>query len=105
MSISGNWTLHYSWGPTNSYSQSGITFNANGTFVNGSATGKWRQQDGTILLSFDTGPAKYAGTVDGNVGSGAMTTFTGLNGCWYLTRQGTTGMTAEISAAGIPQAA
>ena len=92
MSVSGAWTLHYSWGPTNTYQPSNITFNNNGTFVNGSASGKWRQQDGTLLLAFDGGPAKYAGTIDGNIGSGAMTTFSGLNGCWYLTRQGTTGV-------------
>lgn len=92
MSISGNWVLHFSWGPTNAYTQANIVFNNDGTFVNGTATGKWRQQDGTLLLSFDSGPAKYAGTIDGNVGSGAMSTFTGLNGCWYLTRQGTTGL-------------
>lgn len=99
MSVSGNWILHFSWGPTTNYSQANIVFNGNGTFVNGSASGKWQQQDGTLLLSFDTGPAKYAGTVDGNVGSGAMSTFAGLNGCWYLTKQGTTGVAAEASPA------
>jgi hypothetical protein len=92
MSISGNWILHYSWGPTSNYNQAPIQFNSNGTFVNGAATGKWLQQDGTLLLSFDNGPAKYAGNVDGNIGSGAMSTFSGLNGCWYLTKQGTTGI-------------
>jgi hypothetical protein len=95
MSVSGTWILHYSWGPTNNYTQSSILFNSNGTFVNGSTTGKWRQQDGTLLLAFDTGPAKYAGLIDGNIGSGAMTTFNGLNGCWYLTKQGTTGVVPE----------
>jgi len=92
MSVSGIWVLHYSWGPTNAYSQTPIQFNINGTFVNGPATGKWLQQNGTLLLSFDNGPAKYAGMIDGNVGSGAMSTFGGLNGCWYLIKQGTTGM-------------
>ena len=86
MSVSGNWVLHYSWGPTNSYAQTNVAFKDDGTFVNGTTSGKWRQQDGTLLLSFDNGPAKYAGNVEGNVGSGAMTTFAGLNGCWYLTK-------------------
>src|SRR5215831_10144562 len=67
MGISGNWVLHFSWGCTGSYSPVNITFNSNGTFTGG-ANGKWVQQDGTILLAFDTGPAKYAGNVDGNVG-------------------------------------
>ena len=54
-------------------------FNADGTF-DGAAKGKWRQQDGTVLLSFDTCPTKYGGTVDANIGSGAMCTFDGLRG-------------------------
>jgi len=90
--ISGNWVLHYSWGPTQTYSQVSLAFNANGTFTGG-AVGKWQQQDGTLLLSFDTGPAKYAGTIDGNIGSGAMSTFAGLDGCWYLSKQGMVGLT------------
>jgi|ERR1700722_17996441 hypothetical protein len=97
MSVSGNYIGHYSWGCSSNYAQFNITFNANGTF-GGTLPGKWVQQDGTILLSFDTGPAKYGGTIDGNVGSGAMSTFAGLNGCWYLTKQGTVGI--EAAAAG-----
>ncbi len=97
MSVSGNWLGHYSWGCSSTYGQFTITFNPNGTFA-GSFPGKWVQQDGTLLLSFDTGPAKYGGTVDGNVGSGAMSTFTGFNGCWYLTKEGTVGMVAAAAA-------
>ena len=108
--ISGNWVLHYSWGPTQAYAQVGLSFNGNGTFTGG-LTGKWQQQDGTVLLSFDGGPAKYAGTIDGNIGSGSMTTFSGLDGCWYLSKQGMVGLTlastgdapATIDAAGTPQ--
>jgi hypothetical protein len=103
MSVSGNWTLHYSWGCSNNYSQQPITFNSNGTFSAG-GTGKWIQQDGTLLLSFDTGPAKYGGTVDGSVGSGAMSTFDGsTNGCWYLSKQGTSGIAAAAAAHGPAQ--
>jgi hypothetical protein len=91
--MTGVWTLHFSWGCTSSYAQSNLSFNSNGTF-GGALAGKWRRQDGTLLLSFDTGPAKYAGTLAGQVGSGAMTTFAGLDGCWYLTKQGITGVTA-----------
>ena|SRR5262249_18515018 len=97
MPVSGNWILHFSWGCTPTYGQTPITFNANGTF-SGPFTGKWAQQDGTLLLSFDNGPAKYGGTVDGNVGSGAMSTFAAPpNGCWYLTKQGTAGIVAEAA--------
>ena len=92
MAVSGGYTLHYSWGCSNNYGQSDITFNAGNTFSSPAGAGKWVQQDGTLLLSFDNGPAKYGGTVDGNVGSGAMSTFAGQNGCWYLTRKGTVGL-------------
>ncbi len=96
--ISGNWVLHFSWGCSSNYSPLNLTFNTNGTF-SGGLTGKWVQQDGTLLLSFDSGPARYGGTVDGNVGSGASSTFAGLNGCWYLTKQGTVGVVAEAAQA------
>lgn len=99
MSISGPWVLHFSWGCSNSYGQLPLTFNNNGTF-SGSLPGKWVQQDGTVLLSFDTGPARYGGTVDGSVGSGASSTFNGLNGCWYLVKQGVTGLVAATESAG-----
>ncbi len=100
MSVSGNWILHYSWGCTSNYGQSNITFNNGGTF-SGALTGKWVQQDGTLLLSFDSGPAKYGGTMNGNIGSGVMSSFTGSNGCWYVVKQGTVGIAA--AAVGHPQ--
>ena len=95
--ISGDWVLHYSWGSTTSYGQSSIVFNSDGTF-GGTLPGKWRMRDGTLLLSFDTGPAKYAGTIDGNAGTGEMSTFAGLDGSWYLTRKGIVGIMESISA-------
>lgn len=98
MAISGTWTLHFSWGCTGSYSPATIVFNSDGTFA-GNFTGKWRQQSGTIMWIYDTGPAKYGGTVNGNVGSGEMSTFAGLDGCWYLSKQGTTGIMPEGAAA------
>lgn len=104
--ISGNWILHYSWNaPSGKYSQANVTFNANGTFIavekSGQVmNGKWVQQDGTIMLAFDAGLAKYAGNLDGNVGTGAMTTFAGSNGCFYLTKEGTVGLVPELTTVG-----
>jgi hypothetical protein len=107
MTISGSWTLHFSWGGTGSYAQTGLTFNPDRTF-SGSYTGKWRQQNGTVMLGFDGGPAKYGGTVNGAIGSGVMSTFGGLDGTWYLSRAGTTGIVPDSvleEVAGQPAAA
>lgn len=91
MSVSGAWVLHFSWGCSLQYGSVDITFNNNGTFTGG-GNGQWREQDGTLLMIWDTGPAKYGGNVTGNAGSGSMTTFNAPNsagnGCWFLTRQG-----------------
>jgi hypothetical protein len=92
--LAGRWTLYYSWGCTDSYEQAAVTFHREGTF-DGDATGQWWRQDGTVLLSFNDGPARYAGTLSGSVATGAQSTFSGLNGCWYMMRQGT-------GASGIP---
>jgi hypothetical protein len=94
--ISGDWVLHYSWGSTTNYGQAPLTFNGDGTFA-GAAAGQWRMRDGSLLLSFNTGPAKYAGTVDSNVGTGEMSTFAGLDGSWYLTRRGIVGVMEDQS--------
>lgn len=91
MTVQGNWTLHYSWGFTGNYTQAPIIFNSNGTF-GGAYSGKWRQLAGTIMLNFTSGPANYGGTVNGNIGSGVMSTFSGLDGFWYLSEAGTTGI-------------
>lgn len=94
--MSGNWMLHYRW-VTSSYSQVMLTFNGDGRFT-GSLSGRWHYHDGTLLLSFDTGPAKYAGSIDGNVGAGAMSTSHGLTGSWYLSKQGTAGVVLTLTA-------
>lgn len=101
MSMNGTWTLHYSWdtgspGPR-TYTSTLITFNAGGTFT-GPGTGRWMLRDGTLMLSFDSGPAKYGGCLVGPVGTGEMSTFAGLNGCWYLVQQGTVGITSDEDA-------
>lgn len=85
------WVLHYSWGCTDSSTRAVLTFHEDGSF-SGDLAGKWHQQDGTLLLSFDDGPAQYAGTLVGDVATGAMSTFAGADGCWHLTRQGAAGI-------------
>lgn len=96
MTIEGRWTLHYDWGCDGSYSQVGITFNNNGTFSTQNYTGKWVQRDGKILFQYDTSnKTTYGGNFAGNAMVGIMSTFAGLNGCWYAIRAGSTTMLAE----------
>jgi hypothetical protein len=102
MAMSGNWILHYSWGSTGNYGQTNLTFNPNGTF-GGSFNGHWFEQDGTLLLGFDTGPAKYGINVASNVGTGAISTFAGLTGAAYLTKVGTVGIAEAAHAAAAKQ--
>jgi len=94
MTTTGDWTLHFNWGNTDHFAQAKITLNGDGTFA-GPGPGDWYQRDGRILLSFDTGPAKYGGTVTDKIGSGAMTTFAGLTGTWYMTKHGVLGATSS----------
>ena len=84
MSVPGNWVAHYSWGCSGAYATFNITFNANGTF-SGTFSGKWVQVGGMIEFNFSSGPAIYAGNVEGGAMVGQMTTFSGSNGCWYAT--------------------
>lgn len=88
MSMQGDWVLQYCWQPATQYSQANMTFNNDHTFVSGSLKGQWRLLEGTLMLSFNTGPAKYGGNLDGPAALGAMSTFGGLNGCWIMSRQG-----------------
>src|SRR4051794_41532744 len=104
MSLPGAWVLHYSWGATTSYAQTTLTLKNDGTF-SGAGNGKWRIRDGTLLLSFDGGPAKYGGAIDGSGGPRAVSTLAGLKGTWDLTRQGAGGVAGAAGARPPPHAA
>jgi hypothetical protein len=97
MAIDGQWTLHYSWGCNGSYIQTGMTLNNNGTFSTSGLTGKWLQNAGMILFQFDSVKTTYGGNFNGNAMVGMMSTFGGLNGCWYAIRVGSTVTDAEVS--------
>jgi hypothetical protein len=94
MAVVGQWTLHYDWGCSGSYSQIVITFNSDGTFKT-SSTGKWVQIEGKILWQYDGLKTTYGGNVSGNAMTGVSSTFGGLNGCWYAIKAGSTAMLAE----------
>ena len=107
MSIVGSWTLHFDWGCTGHYSSVAITFNSNGTFASAPYTGKYVQYEGKIIWKFDQAPnSVYGGDVVDAAMVGISSTFSGLNGCWYALRAGTTTAPAaerkpEYDAAGV----
>jgi hypothetical protein len=100
MNVPGNWTLHFDWSCSGSYGNTPITFNSAGTLSSPPYTGHWSQHDGQILFHFDGGgQATYGGTAIDNAMVGISTTFTGLNGCWYALRVGTS-LAAEVKVTG-----
>jgi hypothetical protein len=94
-SVAGAYTVYFSWGCTANYAQGGFTFNPNGTFTDSyGGAGTWAQINGTLAVEYNA-PVRtaYVGTIDGNAGSGAMSTLVGagqLTGCWFMTAAGTT---------------
>lgn len=86
-SIPGTWRLYFSWGCSASYSSVNITFSAAGTYTTSEGlSGRWALIEGMLLRNYSSAPAVYAGNTAGNVIAGTMTTFGGLNGCWYMTK-------------------
>ncbi|HEV8433737.1 MAG TPA: hypothetical protein VGR95_10025 [Thermoanaerobaculia bacterium] len=85
MSVSGSWNVHFSWGCSGAYGPFTATFNSDGTWSGSGFNGHWAQVGGMIEFNFQSGPAVYAGNVQGGAMVGQMTTFSGLNGCWYAT--------------------
>jgi hypothetical protein len=83
MSILGKWDYYYDWNNTGNYSQTTITFNSDGTFINGQgAGGKWNLLDGSIVINY-TGGTIYAGNMCGHAMVGTMNSL----GAWYTVHQ------------------
>lgn len=85
MSVSGLFSLHFSFGCTGSYANSTVTFNADGTFKTGDGhKGKWSQTNGNIIWRYDGDSAIYAGVVNGGAIVGNMINFSiKAAGCFY----------------------
>lgn len=89
MAITGNWTLFYDWGSDGTYSKTAITINAGGTYTTGEGgTGKWVQIAGMFLFTFDNSETTYAGNWASKSITGISTTFSGLNGSFYMLQAG-----------------
>ena len=88
LAVPGNWTLAYDWGCDGSYGTITVTLNANGTWSGGGFTGLWVSLAGQLALTFDNSETTYSGNIASMSVTGINTTFTGLNGCFYLLHAG-----------------
>jgi hypothetical protein len=89
MAVPGNWTLFYDWDCDGSYSKATMTVNANGTWTNNEGhSGPWIQVAGMFMFTFNNSETTYAGNLASKSITGISTTFSGLNGCFYMLQQG-----------------
>jgi hypothetical protein len=89
MAITGNWTLFYDWDCDGSYSKTTMTVNNNGTWTNGEgASGLWVQVAGVFMFTFNNSETTYSGNFTSKSITDISTTFSGLQGCFYMLQQG-----------------
>jgi hypothetical protein len=106
MAVPGNWTLFYDWGCDGSYSKTTMSITGDGKWTNGEgASGLWVQSAGMLTFTFNNSETTYAGNVASKSITGISTTFTGLNGCFYMLQAGVPTAFEAERAAGKPDAA
>lgn len=89
MAVTGKWTLFYDWNCDGSYNSTSMEVKAGGTWTNGEgAKGLWVQIAGMFMFTFDGSETTYAGNLASKSITGISTTFTGLNGCFYMLQSG-----------------
>jgi hypothetical protein len=89
MAVPGNWTLFYDWGCDGSYNKTTMTVETNGTWTNGEGhSGLWVQVAGMFVFTFNNSETTYAGNLASKSVTGVSTTFSGLQGCFYLLQEG-----------------
>lgn len=101
MAVTGNWTLFYDWGCDGSYGKTTMTVNSGGTWSNGEGyNGTWIQVAGMFMFTFNNSDTTYAGNLASKSITGISTTFSGLNGCFYMLQAGVPTSFAEERASG-----
>ena len=89
MAVAGNWTLFYDWFCDGTYNSATMTVNTDGTWTNSEGdSGLWTQDAGLFTFTFDGLETTYAGNLASKSITGTSTTFTGLNGCFYMLQEG-----------------
>lgn len=81
--------MFYDWNCDGSYSKTSMTVNAGDTWINGEGySGQWVQVAGMFMFNFSNGKTAYAGNLASKSVTGIMSTFGGLNGCFYMLQKG-----------------
>jgi hypothetical protein len=89
MAVTGNWTLFYDWDCDGTYSKTTMSVNPDGTFSLGEGSkGLWVQVAGMFMFTFNNTETNYAGNLASKSITGISTTFSGLNGCFYMLQAG-----------------
>src|ERR1700752_1094637 len=89
MAATGDWTLFYDWNCDGSYSKTTMTVNSGGTWTNGEGhKGLWVEAAGMFMFTFNNSETTYAGNLASKSITGISTTFSGLNGCFYMLQKG-----------------
>lgn len=89
MSLPGSWTLFYDWNSTGTYASTPMTINANNTWSNGQGySGTWVQVAGILSFQFNNSKTTYSGNLADKSVTGINTTFSGLNGSFYMLEAG-----------------
>ncbi len=101
MPVPGNWTLFYDWNCSGNYGSTSMTINANGTWTNGQGySGVWVQAAGMLMFKFNGINTTYAGNLASKSVTGIQSTFSGLNGCFYMLEAGAPTAFAEAHVKG-----
>jgi hypothetical protein len=89
MPVPGKWTLFYDWSCDGSYSTATMDLNANGTWTSSEGyNGPWVQIAGMLTFTFNGSDTTYSGNLASKSITGISTTFSGLNGCFYMLQAG-----------------
>jgi hypothetical protein len=89
MAVPETWTLYYDWDCDGTYSSATMTVNSDGTWtLSEGYSGLWVRRAGIFMFTFNNSETTYAGKLVGKAITGISTTFTGLEGCFYMLEQG-----------------
>ena len=79
----------FDWNSDGSYSTTSMAVNAGGTFTTGDGgAGLWVQIAGMFMFTYNNSETTYSGNLASKSITGISTTFSGLNGSFYMLQAG-----------------